>query len=176
MYNFSKNGSLNTYGDHLFWFWKFFLCRKLVDQTHLRWLHLFGKLLKWHLLKYDQLMLKWYKLHKSGIGLVILSHASYKIGDNFQQHKTGTLKKSCYHDEQYICCYDTCLFEISKNIYFFFVYCISFFSKVLFKIWRKLVWLGGLYIIPTVIDVVWAIEFERKCFRLHLEKNLSPRN
>ena len=31
------------------------------------WIRLFGKLLKGHLLKYDQLKLKYYKLHESEI-------------------------------------------------------------------------------------------------------------
>ena len=51
---------------------EFFFCRKLVDdqtclQTRLHGLDFFGKLLKGHLLKYDQLKLKYYKLHESEI-------------------------------------------------------------------------------------------------------------
>ena len=51
----------------------------------------------------------------------------------------------------------------------------SIFSKAMFKISRKLVWLGGLYIIPTVIGVVldkgiskimFSITFGKKSFRI----------
>ena len=60
----------------------------------------------------------------------------------------------------------------SPRIYISFL-SISTFSKVMFKISRKLVWLGGLYIIPTVTGLVlgkrtskkmFLITFGKKCF------------
>ena len=41
---------------------------------------------------------------------------------------------------------------------------ISTFSKVRLKISRKLVWLGDLYIIPTVIGVVLGNRISKKMF------------
>ena len=78
------NGSLDTYGHHLFWFWKFFLCRRLTDdQTHLHWLHLSGKLLKGHLWKLWSIKIEVLQVTRVGIELVALTHAAYKIGDIF---------------------------------------------------------------------------------------------
>ena len=46
----------------------------------------------------------------------------------------------------------------------------------MFEISRNIDCLGCLYIILTVIGVVLGYEFQRKCFRLDLEKCLSVRD
>ena len=53
----------------------------------------------------------------------------------------------------------------------------SIFSKVMFKILRKLVWIGGLYIIPAVEGVVLYNRISKKIFSITFgKKPLSARN
>ena len=66
-----------------------------------------------------------------------------------------------YHQEQYICCYNTCLCWNWQEYVCLFL-STSIFSKVMFEISRKLVWLGGLYIIPTIIGVVLGNRISKK--------------
>ena len=165
------NGSLDTYRRHLIWFWTFFLCRRLADdQTHLHLLNLFGKFLKGHLLKYDQLRLKFYKLPESEIELVALSHASYKISDNFQHHETELWRNCVIITDNISVVMIHVYVEISKNVHLFLS--ASPFSKVMFKISRQLVWLGGLYIIPTGIGLVLGNRISKKMFLITFGKKL----
>ena len=53
---------------------------------------------------------------------------------------------------------------------------ISTFSKVMFKISRQLVWLGGLYILPTVIGVGLGNTILKNMFSMTFGKSLSARN
>ena len=143
--NFSMNGSLNTYCHHLFWFWKFFLQRKLVDDL--------GKLMKGHLLIYNKLKLKCYKLHKLEMHctkLVIISNIMRQ--EPWRNRITIKNYKSVHMIDVYV--------EIAKNTSLFLS--VSVFSKVMFKISRKLNCLGGLFIIPTVIDVVLGNRISKK--------------
>ena len=64
--------------------------------------------------------------------------------------------------------------EIANNIYLFLS--VSTFSKVVFKISRKLVWLGGLYIIPTVIGVVLGNRISKKMFSITFGKKMDVTN
>ena len=53
---------------------------------------------------------------------------------------------------------------------------ISTFAKVMFKISRQLVWLGGLYILPTVIGVGLGNTIFKNMFSMTFGKSLSARN
>ena len=46
----------------------------------------------------------------------------------------------------------------------------------MFNVSRKLVWLGGLYIIPTAIDVGFDNIISKKMFSVTFGKNLSASN
>ena len=64
----------------------------------------------------------------------------------------------------------------SPRIYIYFLF-MSTFSKVTFKILRKLVWLGDLYIIPAVKGVVLYYRISKKIFSITFgKKPLSTRN
>ena len=62
----------------------------------------------------------------------------------------------------------------SPGIYIYFL-STSTFSKIMFKISRELVWLGGLYIIPTVIGEVFGNRISKKMFSITFG-SLSARN
>ena len=61
--------------------------------------------------------------------------------------------------------------EISKNIHLFLS--VSLFSKVMFKISRQLVWLGGLYISPTGIGLVLGNRISKKMFSITFGKKID---
>ena len=142
----------------------------------------FGKLLKWHLWEYDQLRLKCYRLHDSEIELVTLRGALNKIG---RDDNTISLK-FLSHDVKKTS-WDRNFKEIvlsSRTTYLLLWYMFmlkwprvytsflskSTFSKVMFQIPRKLVWLRGLYIIPTVKGVVLGNRIWKKMFSTISEK------
>ena len=72
---------------------------------------------------------------------------------------TNTLKANQIKREKQL----TDLAETFRKVYISFL-SISTFSKVMFKISRKLVCLGGLYILPTIIGVVLGKRISKKIF------------
>ena len=114
---------------------------------------------KGHLSKYDQLKLKCYKLHKLNIvfGFFELTIFFFNIMWKKLQRNRAIITRNAPNSmiPVYV--------ETVKKINISFVY-INF-SKLILKISRKLAWLGGLYIITTIIPKkMFSITFGEKNF------------
>ena len=114
---------------------------------------------KGHLSKYDQLKLKCYKLHKLNIvfGFFELTIFFFNIMWKKLQRNRAIITRNAPNSmiPVYV--------ETVKKINISFVY-INF-SKLMLKILRKLAWLGGLYIIMTIISKkMFLITFGEKKF------------